>query len=246
MMSSLSTRPVTFSITILVVVGHALTVWAMASQDSFKAVKLAISQPQTIQIQLIADVDANAHREATALKKPLSQAIRESQSKTIEAIKTDKLLTLEVDKTPLNAESRAQLDNKAKEDLTREKAKKLQDDKDNEALDQSELDKQIIDTADFTEEQARWLDGNKPVSDLPSALWPRTTGQSGDTFIVLLELQVDIEGIITEVKLLESSGEAFIDSTAMIQVRAGKLIPFEQQGKVVKGVVPMSFIYEKP
>ena len=99
---------------------------------------------------------------------------------------------------------------------------------------------------DFLEEQAIWLGQKKPDTDLPSAIWREITSQSGDIFTVLLALYVDKNGYITDVKLLESSGNKIIDIAAMTQVRAGQLKPFQQNQRPVNGVVPMSFIYERP
>ena len=97
----------------------------------------------------------------------------------------------------------------------------------------------------FLEEQASWLD-QKPITDLPSAIWREVTGQSGDVFTVLLALYVDKNGYITDVQLLESSGNNIINIAAMTQVRAGQLKPFQQNERPVNGIVPMSLIYERP
>ncbi|KAA0929169.1 TonB family protein [Psychrobacter sp. ANT_H56B] len=99
---------------------------------------------------------------------------------------------------------------------------------------------------DFLEEQASWLDQKKPETDLPSAIWREVTSQSGDIFTVLLELHVDKSGYITDVQLLESSGNKIVDIAAMTQVRAGQLKPFQQNERPVNGIVPMSLIYERP
>lgn len=98
----------------------------------------------------------------------------------------------------------------------------------------------------FLEEQASWLDQKKPETDLPSAIWREVTSQSGDIFTVLLELHVDKSGYITDVQLLESSGNKIVDIAAMTQVRAGQLKPFQQNERPVNGIVPMSLIYERP
>ena len=112
----------------------------------------------------------------------------------------------------------------------------------NEKQKQLNLDDEPV---SFLEEQASWLD-QKPITDLPSAIWREVTGQSGDVFTVLLALYVDKNGYITDVQLLESSGNNIIDIAAMTQVRAGQLKPFQQNKRPVNGVVPMSLIYERP
>ena len=115
--------------------------------------------------------------------------------------------------------------------------------KSNEKRKQLNLNDEAV---DFLEEQASWLDQKKPETDLPSAIWREVTSQSGDIFTVLLELHVDKNGYITDVQLLESSGNKIVDIAAMTQVRAGRLKPFQQNERPVNGIVPMSLIYERP
>lgn len=115
--------------------------------------------------------------------------------------------------------------------------------KSNEKRKQLNLNDEAV---DFLEEQASWLDQKKPDTDLPSAIWREVTSQSGDIFTVLLELHVDKSGYITDVQLLESSGNKIVDIAAMTQVRAGRLKPFQQNERPVNGIVPMSLIYERP
>ncbi|WAI87861.1 hypothetical protein SC65A3_01324 [Psychrobacter sp. SC65A.3] len=115
--------------------------------------------------------------------------------------------------------------------------------KSNEKRKQLNLNDEAV---DFLEEQASWLDQKKPETDLPSAIWREVTSQSGDIFTVLLELHVDKSGYITDVQLLESSGNKIVDIAAMTQVRAGQLKPFQQNERPVNGIVPMSLIYERP
>ncbi|MFZ3076283.1 MAG: energy transducer TonB, partial [Psychrobacter glacincola] len=76
----------------------------------------------------------------------------------------------------------------------------------NEKQKQLNLDDEPV---SFLEEQASWLD-QKPITDLPSAIWREVTGQSGDVFTVLLALYVDKNGYIADVQLLESSGNNII------------------------------------
>ena len=115
--------------------------------------------------------------------------------------------------------------------------------KSNEKRKQLNLNDEAV---DFLEDQASWLDQKKPETDLPSAIWREVTSQSGDIFTVLLELHVDKNGYITDVQLLESSGNKIVDIAAMTQVRAGRLKPFQQNERPVNGIVPMSLIYERP
>lgn len=114
---------------------------------------------------------------------------------------------------------------------------------------QENLDKEADasnEPVNFSEEQASWLHEHGPNTSLPSEVWRNTDAKSGEVFIVLLELQVDKEGYITEVQLLESSGDQLIDAVAMVQVRAGQLKPLQQNGLPVNGIVPMSLSYERP
>lgn len=98
----------------------------------------------------------------------------------------------------------------------------------------------------FLAEQAGWLDDHKPNTNLPLLVWNSTTARSGDVFRVLLELHVDKNGHITEVQLLESSGNQVIDAAATVQVRTGRLEPLLKNGLPVNGIVPMSLSYEMP
>ncbi|OLF38210.1 MULTISPECIES: TonB family protein [unclassified Psychrobacter] len=98
----------------------------------------------------------------------------------------------------------------------------------------------------FLEEQASWLGEYEPNTSLPLLIWRNTTARSGDIFHVLLELHVDKNGHITEVQLLQSSGNVIIDAVAMIQIREGQLNPFQKNGVLVNATVPMQLNYEMP
>ena len=98
----------------------------------------------------------------------------------------------------------------------------------------------------FLAEKAIWLDEHEPNVNLPLLVWRSTNARSGDIFTVLLELYIDKDGYITEVQLLESSGNQVIDATATVQVRSGQLHPLQQDGMPVNGIVPMSLSYEMP
>ncbi|WP_227671566.1 TonB family protein [Psychrobacter sp. 72-O-c] len=98
----------------------------------------------------------------------------------------------------------------------------------------------------FATEQASWLPEHEPNTSLPLPVWRETTARSGEVFTVLLELHVDKDGYITEVQLLQSSGNQIIDAVATVQVRAGQLKPLQQNGLPVNGIVPMSLSYERP
>lgn len=98
----------------------------------------------------------------------------------------------------------------------------------------------------FLEDDGVWLEGHEPVTDMPLVVWQKTKSQSGDLVIVLLELQVDEEGRVTNVEILESSGDDLIDTIATTQVRSGQLQPLQLDGVAVKGVIPKSVVYIKP
>ncbi len=136
--------------------------------------------------------------------------------------------------------NKRQEDSRVNQEINQNRDKDKNKDKD------KDKDKDRAGINNFVEEQASWIGDTKPIADLPLPLWLSTDAQSGDVFIVVVELQVDEKGVITEVKLLESSGSQIIDFGAMIQVRAGQLKPFQKDGVAVKGVVPMSLVYERP
>ena len=98
----------------------------------------------------------------------------------------------------------------------------------------------------FLENQGSWLNEQPPLTGMSSLLWQNIDIRSGDLFIVLLELQVDMQGYITGVKVLETSGSPTIDAVASTQVRAGQLNPLELEGVPVNAVIPMSLVYERP
>jgi len=98
----------------------------------------------------------------------------------------------------------------------------------------------------FLEEQGSWLEKHQPITDIPLLIWRSTDALPGDVFIVLLELSVDKEGVITEVQLLESSGSPIIDAVATTQVRTGQLTPLQIDGLAVEATIPMSLVYQRP
>lgn len=98
----------------------------------------------------------------------------------------------------------------------------------------------------FLEEQGSWLEKRQPITDVPLLIWRSTDALPGEVFIVLLELSVDKEGVITEVQLLESSGSPIIDAVATTQVRTGQLTPLQVDGLVVDAIIPMSLVYQRP
>ena len=77
-------------------------------------------------------------------------------------------------------------------------------------------------------------------------MWQNSKAHSGELLIVVLELHVDKVGYITEVQLLESSGDALIDTVATTQVRSGQLEPLQVNGEAVEAIVPKSVVYIRP
>jgi len=104
---------------------------------------------------------------------------------------------------------------------------------------------QAIDETVFLAEYGSWIEGQEPITSIPSLVWRSVDRELGDVFIVMLELHVDTAGSITEVQLLESSGSPIIDAIATTQVRAGQLNPIQQNDVAVDAIVPMSLVYER-
>lgn len=98
----------------------------------------------------------------------------------------------------------------------------------------------------FSIEQGVWAEDYEPVTSLPLQIWYRIPAAAGQQFEVLLELHVDTKGVITEVQLLESSGNPIIDATATTQVRSGQLEPLRVDGEAVEAIVPMLLVYTSP
>lgn len=114
--------------------------------------------------------------------------------------------------------------------------------------DQAELDNEMDNTVEtvFKADYGSWQEGEEPTTSIPSLVWRSVNTSLGDVFIVMLELHINKEGVITEVQLLESSGSPIIDAIATTQVRAGQLNPLKNDGNVVDAIVPMSLVYERP
>lgn len=98
----------------------------------------------------------------------------------------------------------------------------------------------------FSIEQGVWAEDYEPVTSLPLQIWYRIPAAAGQQFEVLLELHVDTKGVITEVQLLESSGNPIIDATATTQVRSGQLEPLRVDGEAVEAIIPVSLVYTSP
>lgn len=98
----------------------------------------------------------------------------------------------------------------------------------------------------FSIEQGVWAEDYEPVTSLPLQIWYRIPAAAGQQFEVLLELHVNTKGVITEVQLLESSGNPIIDATATTQVRSGQLEPLRVDGEAVEAIIPVSLVYTSP
>jgi TonB family protein len=136
------------------------------------------------------------------------------------------------------ARQRREAEKRAGQDLSQ-----AQSDKGNKKQKQTNTNDEPV---DFLEEQASWLPEHEPNTSLPLLVWRETTARSGEVFTVLLELNVDKNGYVTKVRVLQSSGNQIIDAVATVQVRAGQLKPLQQNGLPVNGIVPMSLTYERP
>ncbi len=92
----------------------------------------------------------------------------------------------------------------------------------------------------FSESQARWKEAPRLI--VPPRVLRRSN--PGDVYNVTLELIVDKQGNITDIKISNSSNNRDIDNAAIRQVKQGKLHPFKQNGVPVAGQVIISFGYE--
>ena len=343
MISNPFTRLINVWITILVIVLHGVTVWAMVSMDSPERPKINVPDPKTIQLELITlSALSNEKPDVTSKLKSVSQSQKSlpsvqevtEQSEDIKPIKSAKsapILEAIEHKPILEPEKKAEPLKPIKESLTaieepksnqetrdfsseqklvitesrkisnakdeaesdlsamilavtkqfnREQAMQqqaVQSQSNRKRIEQDKLQLQAVNDAvskvlavdqaneqkpeqlapddkidessevvPFLEEQANWLDEYQPNPSLPLLIWRNTTARSGDIFHVLLELHVDKNGHITEVQLLQSSGNVIIDAVAMIQIREGQLNPFQKNGVLVNATVPMQLSYEMP
>ena len=94
----------------------------------------------------------------------------------------------------------------------------------------------------FTATNANWA--SAPNFSFPARA--RRAAKSGETFRVVLILQVNKQGGIDNVSLAQSSGNAALDREAQQQVRSGKFKPFTKNGVPVVGNVTLPISYAVP
>ena len=94
----------------------------------------------------------------------------------------------------------------------------------------------------FTATNANWA--SAPSFSFPARA--RRAAKSGETFRVVLILQVNKQGGIDNVSLAQSSGNAALDREAQQQVRSGKFKPFTKNGVPVVGNVTLPISYAVP
>ena len=94
----------------------------------------------------------------------------------------------------------------------------------------------------FTATNANWA--SAPNFSFPARA--RRGARSGETFRVVLVLQVNKQGSIDNVSLAQSSGNAALDRDAQQQVLSGKFKPFTKNGVPVVGNVTLPISYAAP
>lgn len=94
----------------------------------------------------------------------------------------------------------------------------------------------------FTATNANWA--SAPSFSFPARA--RRGARSGETFRVVLVLQVNKQGSIVNVSLAQSSGNAALDRDAQQQVLSGKFKPFTKNGVPVVGNVTLPISYAAP
>ncbi|MEC5208973.1 TonB family protein [Psychrobacter sp. PL15] len=94
----------------------------------------------------------------------------------------------------------------------------------------------------FNASNANWT--AKPNFNFPDRAKRGT--KSGDTFNLVLMLQVNKQGSIDSVRLAQSSGNALLDREAQRQVRSGKFRPFMKNDVPVVGNVTLPISYAVP
>ena len=99
-----------------------------------------------------------------------------------------------------------------------------------------------IGVQEFSSSEIRWR--IKPEFSFPRVAMRRM--HPGETYTVNLRLDVDTQGNIEQVEIIESSGNLHIDRFARQQVRKGKILPFIHEGKLVKGMVTIPITYVMP
>ena len=99
-----------------------------------------------------------------------------------------------------------------------------------------------IGVQEFSSSEIRWR--IKPEFSFPRVAMRRM--HPGETYTVNLRLDVDTQGNIEQVEIIESSGNLHIDRFARQQVRNGKILPFIHEGKLVKGMINIPVTYVMP
>ena len=94
----------------------------------------------------------------------------------------------------------------------------------------------------FTATNANWA--SSPGFSFPARAKRGT--RSGNTFNVVLVLQVNKQGGIDSVRVAQSSGHAVLDREAQQQVRSGRFKPFTKNGVAVVGNVTLPISYAVP
>lgn len=84
---------------------------------------------------------------------------------------------------------------------------------------------------------------NADYLDNPSPAYPRLSRRSGEEGRVLLRVQVDNNGLPTQITLHQSSGFSRLDESAMETVRQWKFVPARKGGQTVEAwvIVPIQF-----
>lgn len=94
----------------------------------------------------------------------------------------------------------------------------------------------------FDESDASWA--LPPSFNFPSRA--KQGVKPGDTFVVLLTIEVNKQGGIDDVTLAQSSGNRVLDQAAQQQIKTGELKPFMRDGVPVVGHVTLPIRYVVP
>lgn len=179
------------------------------------------------------------------------QPVSTIQADTLAAENERKLLAVQAEKDRQQAHAKAMREAQdaadAKADREAEAAARVAKEAEAAARNKADAEAKAAAAAsntpvNFNASNANWA--AKPNFSFPDSA--KRSARSGDTFQVVLVLQVNKQGGIDSVSLAQSSGNAVLDREAQRQVRSGKFKPFMKNNVPVVGNVTLPISYGVP
>ena len=195
-------------------------------------VKKKIENKQPQQKQIDADkavADEQRRMIAAQAEKAAQQAESQAQAKALQEAHAAREAQAQADAKAARAKAEREAESAAREKAEADGNARAAAAASNEAV-------------NFTASAANWA--SAPNFSFPDRAARRA--RSGDTLNVVLVLRVNKQGGIDNVRIAQSSGNAFLDKEAQRQVRSGKFKPFTKNGVPVVGNVTLPIAYAVP